>query len=282
MSVHPDLLTHVDPNNKNWIAGKFNRIFDIVNTNRRKKETKEYNKETREIQKARKKKLRGQEMDEKVLNKDDLITNIQCSLEHALYHFIDADRQMQFKDSKIIIRELGHVIDLLLKAKLLMHAPEKEVWANKNQYPSQKAYFINFSECLKRLESYQVNFSVEFKERIENAMYLRNDLEHWKKSITSTEAGQKISEMLSIIYIFTKIHLKEKKLSDFLEEEWREAFDKYGWKEYDRFIQELEANMPHTTTMCGKCHYNTFDYEEYECYFCGNTDIEYEENEEGN
>jgi hypothetical protein len=45
LSVQPDLITHAEPNNKNWLAGKFNEIFQSVKKDRQKRNEREENAE---------------------------------------------------------------------------------------------------------------------------------------------------------------------------------------------------------------------------------------------
>lgn len=69
--------------------------------------------------------------------KFDLINNARSSLIHAVGHLINPDGVTEH-DLKYAIRDVAHVVELLLKERL-RRIHEAFVWQDVDKYPSSKA-----------------------------------------------------------------------------------------------------------------------------------------------
>jgi len=203
----------------------------------------------------------------------DLLANAKDSLAHAVSHLTDGSDSSAGR-WKIAIREVAHVIELLLKEKLRRAHPAL-IWVKVDEFPSIDARTVGTDLAAARLSKMcSIAFPKSAMDTLDACRKLRNRIEHYEFQVEEAEARGIVGRMLSFIFTFSKFHLELD-----LEEEFRKDDT---WESLIKLVEFREAQAKAIakkfsedgteSTDCESCGEPTFDIEAEKCELCGHRD----------
>ena len=135
----------------------------------------------------------------------DLLANAKDSLAHAVSHLTEEGEPSAGR-WKIAIREVAHVIELLLKEKLRRAHPAL-IWVKVDEYPSIDARTVGTDLAAARLTKMcGIAFPKSAIDTLEACRRLRNKIEHYEFQVEEAEARGIVGRMLSFIFTFSNFH----------------------------------------------------------------------------
>jgi hypothetical protein len=202
--------------------------------------------------------------------KFDMISNAKDSLRHAVDHLTSPDG-INESDIKIAIREVYHVIELLLKEKLRQIHPAF-VWQDIDKYPSKDANTVGTGRAVNRLSRLtNITFDEESTETVLACKKIRDAIEHYEVQIGEKEVKGIIGRMLSFIFSFSKKHLKIDLEKEFKgDDRWEELIRLHEfWEAYSCEMEKQLAEKQEPVYECPYCGAFTFVINEEKCASCG-------------
>ncbi len=203
----------------------------------------------------------------------DLINNARDSLNHAVEH-LTGPNEIEAGDLKRAIRDVAHVIELLLKERLRRVHPAF-IWEKIDKYPSTEAYIINTNSAVRRLVRLaNLSFTEDSRKTISACKKIRDSIEHYEFRLDFAEARGIIGRMLSFIFDFSKNHLGLDLETEFrADDRWGKLIEIYEFVEAhgDLLEKHLSENNKYTRD-CPWCGAMTFDVTESKCVLCGHAE----------
>lgn len=207
----------------------------------------------------------------------DLINNAKDSLRHAVKHLTEPGGPAP-EDLKYAIRDVAHVVELLLKERL-RREHDVFVYQHIDKYKSKDAKTIDTGTAITRLLMLcNVRLSDADKNTIEACRSIRNDIEHYQFTMDIKAARGVIGRMLSFIFGFSREYLDLNLEAEFKKDDsWKALIDIYEfWEAHGKTLeaQLVEKDIPYCD--CPACSAGTFDLEAMQCLLCGHRDQEVE------
>ena len=199
----------------------------------------------------------------------NLINNAKDSFNHAIDHLTDPDG-IKPSDIKIAIREIAHIVELLLKERL-SHTLRALVWENIDRYPVDDERTVDLDRAMARLSKISgITFNEEAIKTIRACKRIRNRIEHYEFSINTEEAKGIIGRLLSFIFEFSEKHLKvdwEKEIHS--DDRWQALINIYQfWEAHGEAVErKLREENAHVVE-CPSCGAQTFEYDKAKCRLC--------------
>lgn len=198
----------------------------------------------------------------------DILTNAKDSLTHAISHIReDGDSPSKWK---IAIREVSHVIELLLKERLHREHPAF-IWVRVEDLNNDEARTVTLDEAQIRLERIcKVILPESAIKTLAACKKLRNKIEHHQFELDEAGAKAIVGRLLSFILHFTRQNLKvdwetELKIAGAWETlaEISEFWDEHRPVIIARMKEENLAAWE-----CPNCGAETFSYVKHLCELC--------------
>lgn len=205
--------------------------------------------------------------------KFDLINNAKDSLGHAVEHLTNEDK-VDAGDLKRAIRDVAHVIELLLKERLRRVHPAF-IWQDVDKYPSSTAYTVSTLKAVERLIKIAgIPLSDDNKQIIYSCKKIRDSIEHYEFELDLKEAKGIIGRMLSFIFDFSKSHLNLDLEYEFRENDrWKELIEIYEfWEAHSAAMEKQLMKSGKPVWDCPSCGASTFDLSLMRCIFCGHSE----------
>ena len=205
--------------------------------------------------------------------KFDLINNARSSLNHAVEHLANPDG-INSGDLKYAIRDIAHVVELLLKERL-RRIHEAFIWQNIDKYPSSGAYKVGTNIAVERLFKLGgIKLAEEAKKTISACRDFRNLVEHYEFEINLKETKGIIGRMLSFIFDFSKKHLQLDLEKEFRNDDrWVALIDIYEfWEAHSNLLEKQLVEEGKVTICCPSCDAMTFDIDSEKCLLCGHVE----------
>jgi len=203
------------------------------------------------------------------LFKFDLIENAKDSLRHAIEHLTNIDG-VQAGDLKRSIRDVAHVIELLLKERLRRIHPAF-IWQNIDKYPSSMANTVSTVGAVERLLKLAgISLNEDSKKTITSCKKLRDNIEHYEFELDLKEVKAIIGRMLSFIFDFSKCHLNLDLEQEFRDDEtWKELIEIYEfWEAHSKVLEKQLSSQNIPVCDCPSCGAGTFNVSDGECALC--------------
>jgi len=207
----------------------------------------------------------------------DLLSNAKDSLAHAVTHLTDAGDDVPGR-WKIAIREVAHVIELLLKERLRKAHPSL-IWSKVDEYPALDARTVGTGLAATRLTKMcGIAFSKSAIDTLDACRKLRNRIEHYEFQVEEGEARGIVGRMLSFIFTFSKRHLDLDLEEEFRKDaRWKSLIDLVEFREAQSSAIVAQFKEDGTNaTQCESCGEPTFNLDAEECQLCGHQDSEVE------
>lgn len=201
--------------------------------------------------------------------KYDLINNAKDSLHHAVEHLTDPEG-IQGRDLKLAIRDIAHVIELLLKEKLRRMHPAF-IYQDIDKYKSPEAATITTDKAIERVFKFAgIVLSEDSKRTIISCRKMRNAIEHYEFEINLEEAKGIIGRILSFIFDFSKKYLELDLEGEFRKDDtWKTLIEIYEfWEAHAATIEKRLSEESKATDECPSCGAATFDLSESKCLLC--------------
>ena len=207
----------------------------------------------------------------------DLINNAKDSLNHAVEHLTNPDG-VDPGDIKLVIREVAHVVELLLKERLRQIHPAF-IWQDVDKYQLDEANTVTTDKAIERLAKLAgISLNKEARKTILSCRKIRNSIEHYEFKIELKEAKGIIGRILSFIFDFSKIHLKLDLEKEFRSDDrWKELVDIYEfWEAHGEALARQLSDERKPSCECPSCGAGTFDLSIMECILCGHREEQIE------
>ncbi len=204
--------------------------------------------------------------------KFDLINNARSSLNHAVAHLTNLDGTKE-DDLKFAIRDVAHVVELLLKECLRRIHPAF-IWQNVDKYPSE-AHTVHTNTAVRRLLKIGgINLDEEDQQTIDACRKFRNKVEHYEFELNTKETEVIIGRMLSFIFNFSNKHLGLNLEKEFRSDDtWKALIEMYEfWEAHHVGVEKQLENEGKHVVECPSCGAITFDLEVGECALCDHTE----------
>lgn len=202
--------------------------------------------------------------------KFNLINNAKDSLGHAVEHLTNP-KGIKPSDLKIAIRDVAHVIELLLKERLSRIHPAF-IWLDIDKYPSNEVKTIGVEKAVMRLLKLGgIVFSDDSIKTIKACRKIRNSIEHYEFELEEKEAKVIIGRMLSFIFDFSKRYLELDLEKEFRNDSsWEGLIDMYEfWEAHSATLEKQLSEQDKPICACPSCSADTFDLSKGECALCG-------------
>lgn len=202
--------------------------------------------------------------------KYDLISNAKDSLIHAVEHLTNPDG-VKAGDLKRAIRDVSHVIELLLKEKLRRIHPAF-MWQNIDKYPLKESNTVSLIRAVYRVTKLtNTPLSEESIITITRCKKFRDLIEHYEFQIVSKEATAIIGRMLAFIFNFSKRYLEldlEKEFKN--DDRWSKLVEIYEfWEDHSKTVEKELEEKKIATCECPSCGAMTFIIDKSKCAICG-------------
>lgn len=210
---------------------------------------------------------------EKKLIKFSLIDNAKDSLCHAVEHLTNPDG-IAPTDLKHAIRDVAHVVELLLKERLHQIHPVF-IWENIDKYPSKNANTVRIDVAMERLLKLAgIVLTEDHKKTISACKKIRNSIVHYEFEIDEKEGKVIIGRLLSFVFGFSKQYLGLDLEKEFRSDDrWRFLLDLWWfWDAHSAALEKELSEQGKPIWECPSCHAVTFDISESECLLCGHSD----------
>lgn len=201
--------------------------------------------------------------------KFDLINNAKDSLHHAVKHLTDPEG-IQGRDLKVAIRDIAHVIELLLKEKLRRIHPAF-IYQDIDKYQSPEATTITTDKAIERIFKFAgIVLGEDSKRTITSCRKIRNAIEHYEFELNPKEAKGVIGRMLSFIFDFSKKYLELDLEGEFRKDDtWKALIEIYEfWEAHAATIEKRLSEENKAIDECPSCGAATFDLSESKCLLC--------------
>jgi hypothetical protein len=178
--------------------------------------------------------------------------NAMDSLEHAVEHFCDGERET---DLKYTVLHIFHATELFLKARLAKAGLE-QIYRNKRV--EVDGYTVDFKELKKRLCHVGVKLSEQDKNDLEFLRKVRNSIEHYQVAGDYEEienyAGRAMRFLKIFLYKELGIDLKNE-LNDHTYEALLDAFGSYSERmaQQNISLHPKDYGVEHDLLLCEKC-----------------------------
>jgi ribosomal protein L37E len=205
----------------------------------------------------------------------NLINNARDSLDHAVEHLSNPDG-IQARDLKLAIRDVAHVVELLLKERL-KNTHTAFMYQSIDKYKSKGAFTVDTKTAINRLLTIcNIALDDSAKKTIEACRDIRNDIEHYQFIMDPKEARGIIGRMLSFIFDFSKRYLNLDLEEEFrADDRWKSLVEIYAfWEAHGKVIERQLAEQDKPHCGCPSCSADTFDISSSECLLCGHVDEE--------
>lgn len=203
----------------------------------------------------------------------DLLANAKDSLAHAVSHLTDGGDSSAGR-WKIAIREVAHVIELLLKEKLRRAHPAL-IWVKVDEFPSLDARTVGTALAASRLAKMcGIAFPKDALDTLDACRRQRNKIEHYEFHVEEAEARGIVGRMLSFIFTFSKLHLEIDLEEEFRKDKsWESLIDLVEFREAQaKAIAKKFSENGTESTDCESCGEPTFDIGAEQCELCGHRD----------
>lgn len=200
----------------------------------------------------------------------DLLANARDSLAHAVLHLSDpTDKSV--RKWKIAIREVAHVIELLLKERLRREHPAL-IWEKVDDYACMDARTVGAETAARRLYKIcGILLPKKTTDTLQSCQKLRNKIEHCEFQFNELEARGIVGRLLSFIFNFSKTHLLLDLEKEFREDEtWGALIEIYEFRQEQSIVIQkrfMDEEIPFES--CLSCGEDTFNSNEERCELCG-------------
>lgn len=201
--------------------------------------------------------------------KFDLVANAKDSLAHAVAHISNTEDKSPSK-WKIAVREVAHVVELLLKERLRREHPAL-IWIKVDDYPSMDARTVGAEEAALRLHKIcNICLPKSDLETVKACRKLRNRIEHCEFQLNEAEAKGIVGRLLSFILDFSKTHLSIDLEKEFrADDSWRELIEIVEFREaHGKVIAEKFIREKTPADTCPACGEYTFSIDDERCQLC--------------
>lgn len=199
----------------------------------------------------------------------NLINNAKDSLNHAVEHLTNPDG-VQARDLKLAIRDVAHVIELLLKERLRRIHPAF-IYQDVDKYQLPGASTITTDKAIERILKFAgISLNEDSRKTITSCRKVRNAIEHYEFQIDPKEARGIIGRMISFIFDFSKSHLELDLEQDFRKDDtWKALIEIYEfWEAHAAALEKQLSEKNRPICECPSCGAATFDLEESKCVLC--------------
>jgi len=200
--------------------------------------------------------------------KFDLINNARSSLNHAVVHLTNPDG-VRDDDLKFAIRDVAHVVELLLKERLRCIHPAF-IWQSVDKYPLE-AHTVDTNTAVKRLIKIgSISLDEEDQQTISACRKFRNKVEHYEFELNTKETEVVIGRMLSFIFNFSDKHLGIDLEEEFRSDDtWKTLIEMYEfWEAHHIRVEKQLEGEGKCIIECPSCGAMTFDLEAEKCALC--------------
>jgi|GEM_PF-624913 len=204
------------------------------------------------------------------VTKYDLLNNAKSSLTHAVQHLTNEDG-VSAEDLKYAIRDVAHVVELLIKEKIRKVHPAF-ILEDVDRYPSPTAFTLKPETAMKRLRNLcGITLSKKEEDTITACREIRNRIEHYEFEIKQKEAEGMIGRMLSFIFDFSKRYLQIDLEHEFRQDHrWGSLIDIHEfWSAHSDKLQDELIKNEIPIDQCPACGGITFKIEDGKCALCG-------------
>ena len=205
--------------------------------------------------------------------KFDLINNAKSSLRHAVEHLTNPDGVKE-DDLKFAIRDVAHVVELLLKERL-RHIHPAFIWQNVDKFPSSDAHTVDTNSAVRRLLKIgNINFDELDQKTIFTCRKFRNKVEHYEFELNTKEVEVIIGRMLSFIFNFSRKDLGLDLEKEFRSDDtWKALIEMYEfWEAHHIGVEKQLEDERKRVIECPSCGALTFDLETEKCALCDHTE----------
>ncbi|MEJ2746239.1 MAG: hypothetical protein P8123_11245 [bacterium] len=205
----------------------------------------------------------------------DLLANAQDSLAHAINHIVEDKTPSKWK---IAVREVVHVIELMLKERLRQTHPAF-LWVKVEHLNDPDKNTVTLDEAQIRLDKIcHVRLPPDDNNTLTMCKKLRNQIEHFEFQLNEAEARPIVARLVSFIFSFTKQHLAVDWEDEFRRDDrWKALLEIEEFVEARvKVIQEHLERDSTSTTECPACYAPVFNLEAEECELCGHTESQIE------
>lgn len=222
------------------------------------------------------------------MKKFTLIENAKDSLEHVLSH-VKSDQDFTLSDSKKIILDLAHIVELLLKEKLRRVDPLL-VYKNidpiliyksnsRESYTTKNTLTVDVDIASSRLKKIKaVELSKEDKKAIKQVKEKRNEIAHFEFEIDEETFKLISGEIMAFILRFSDEQLGLDWASSFQNHQsWHHLIDNKSF--YENLLKDVNRRIEVDelyTLECPWCNNTTFSVDNEECLVCGAQDVVHE------
>ena len=198
----------------------------------------------------------------------DLLANAQDSLAHAISHLVEDQSPSKWK---IAVREVTHVIELILKERLRRAHPAF-LWVRVEDLNNPDKNTVTIDDAQIRLDKIcHVRLTPGASKTLDLCKKLRNQIEHFEFQLDEAGAKAIVARLVSFIFSFTAQHLEVDWEKDFRKDDrWKALIAiKEFVDEHEKVLQErLERNST-PTTECPACCSSVFNLDDEKCELCG-------------
>lgn len=200
----------------------------------------------------------------------DLLSNARDSLAHAVSHISDPEDK-PIRKWKIAIREVSHVVELLLKERLRREHPAL-IWERVDDFACMDARTVGAETAALRLNKIcGILLPKGTRETLYVCRQLRNRIEHCEFQLNKDEARGIVGRLLSFIFDFSKTYLQLDLEEEFRKDHtWDALIEIYEFRQAQSVIIQKkfsEEEIPSET--CPSCGEDTFNLDEDTCALCG-------------
>ncbi len=205
----------------------------------------------------------------------DLLTNAQDSLAHAINHIVEDKSPSKWK---IAVREVTHVIELILKERLRREHPAF-LWVKVEDLNNPDKNTLTLDGTQARLDKIcQVRLTPGASRTLALCKQLRNKIEHFEFQLDEAGARAIVARLVSFIFSFTAQHLKVDWEKEFREDDrWKTLIEiKEFVSEHEKVLQERLAMDSISTAECPACCSSVFNLDTEKCELCGHEEAQVE------
>lgn len=205
----------------------------------------------------------------------DLLTNAQDSLAHAINHIVEDKSESKWK---IAVREVTHVIELILKERLRRAHPAF-LWVRVEDLNNPDKSTVTIDQARTRLDRIcQVRMTPEASKTLELCKKLRNQIEHFEFQLDEAGAKAIVARLVSFIFSFTAQHLEVDWEKDFRKDDrWKALIAiKEFVEEHEKVLQKRLQRESLPTTECPACYSSVFNLDAEKCELCGHEERQVE------
>jgi hypothetical protein len=205
--------------------------------------------------------------------KFNLVQNARDSLEHAIEHLV-SDHGAKAGNLKKVMRDLSHVVELILKERLARVHPAF-VFTKVEAFGDRGAHTVTTDSAIKRLCAVAgVKFTKSDSRTIDACKNLRNQVEHFEFEIEEKEAEAVAGRVLTFILAFSENELDLDWKQELVQNDnWPKLYSlSEFWSNHYKLTLEALEKYEDAILDCPSCRSDAFLPEEQVCRVCGHSE----------